>query len=267
MESPDSDVRLALTLADHADDAVLARWRHPGTARRKPDDSVVTEVDTAVERIVRAALTAARPGDAVLGEEGGWSGPRQADRTWYVDPLDGTANYLAASRDFGTLIALGGRTGELRLGVVSLPAHRLRWWGRCGAGAHHRDARGRITRIRPRAPRTLRASRLIVRMPGSWQRRGYAGGLGELTRRVLQVQVRHDAAGPCHVADGTADIAVTCGGAVWDLAAPMAVALAAGAAAGDFQGQPHPDRHTLAVASHPDLLAAVRDVLHHPGER
>lgn len=54
---------------------------------------VVTAADRASERLIRERIAAARPQDAVLGEEGettsGTSG-----LTWVVDPIDGTVNYL-----------------------------------------------------------------------------------------------------------------------------------------------------------------------------
>jgi fructose-1,6-bisphosphatase/inositol monophosphatase family enzyme len=56
----------------------------------------VTETDLAVERHVRAAVLERFPGHRVVGEEFGVSGADDAAATWYVDPVDGTTNFVHA---------------------------------------------------------------------------------------------------------------------------------------------------------------------------
>ncbi|HET8607584.1 MAG TPA: inositol monophosphatase family protein [Gaiellaceae bacterium] len=56
----------------------------------------VTETDLAVERHVRAAVLERFPGHRVVGEEYGESGAERAAATWYVDPVDGTTNFVHA---------------------------------------------------------------------------------------------------------------------------------------------------------------------------
>jgi fructose-1,6-bisphosphatase/inositol monophosphatase family enzyme len=60
------------------------------TTTMKGRHDVVTEMDAALERHIRAAILRAFPGDAVIGEE---EGGAASDRLWIVDPIDGTANY------------------------------------------------------------------------------------------------------------------------------------------------------------------------------
>ncbi|TCQ10506.1 myo-inositol-1(or 4)-monophosphatase [Rhizobium sp. PP-F2F-G36] len=80
----------------------------------------VTEADTSVERLVRARLAEAFPGEAVVGEEMGGSG---GDAYWIIDPIDGTANFLRGSPLWG--ISLGHVThGRPDLGVVAMPVFR-----------------------------------------------------------------------------------------------------------------------------------------------
>ena len=104
-----------------ADDLALAT--EPGRCRRpdhhggfrsaelqvmtKPDRTPVTEADQAVERMIRERL-AARPADTVLGEEFGATGGLQG-RSWIIDPIDGTANYLR-----GTHLGHADRAGDRR---------------------------------------------------------------------------------------------------------------------------------------------------------
>jgi myo-inositol-1(or 4)-monophosphatase len=67
---------------------------------------VVTQMDTAAERLISATIRSARPDDAVLGEEGqdaGASGGRRV--RWIVDPIDGTVNYLYGLPQWAVSIA------------------------------------------------------------------------------------------------------------------------------------------------------------------
>ncbi|UCE58197.1 MAG: inositol monophosphatase [Phycisphaerales bacterium] len=92
---------------------------------RKPDDSIVTEADRAIQRLIFQAVNEAYPDHAVLGEEisgdsdcQGDPIPGQTEFCWVVDPLDGTRNYAAGFGVFGTSIAVL-RWGRPVVGVVS----------------------------------------------------------------------------------------------------------------------------------------------------
>jgi myo-inositol-1(or 4)-monophosphatase len=62
------------------------------SSKSTPTD-LVSEADLATERLIRARLEAARPDDAILGEEGD-DRPGTSGLRWVVDPLDGTVNFL-----------------------------------------------------------------------------------------------------------------------------------------------------------------------------
>lgn len=85
----------------------------------------VSEADVAAERAIREVLQARRPGDAILGEEGGESlgahtpGGSPALR-WIVDPLDGTVNYLYGIGHWCVSVAVHDEDGALA-GVVFDP--------------------------------------------------------------------------------------------------------------------------------------------------
>lgn len=66
----------------------------------------VTEADRAIEELLRAGITAMLPGDGVVGEENGRSGPAEAARTWYLDPIDGTKAFLTGMTGWGTLVGV-----------------------------------------------------------------------------------------------------------------------------------------------------------------
>ncbi|MGQ9654922.1 MAG: inositol monophosphatase family protein [Thermodesulfobacteriota bacterium] len=63
------------------------------TQRLKADGTSVTEMDKELESRLRSFLHCDFADCRVLGEEGGFTGPEGAGRTWVIDPIDGTTNY------------------------------------------------------------------------------------------------------------------------------------------------------------------------------
>lgn len=86
-------------------------------AKSTPTD-LASEADLAAERAIRTLLGRMRPGDAILGEEGGASG--EGELRWVVDPLDGTINFLFGIPAFAVSVACEDASGALA-GVVLDP--------------------------------------------------------------------------------------------------------------------------------------------------
>ncbi|TYB46663.1 inositol monophosphatase family protein [Actinomadura chibensis] len=80
----------------------------------------VTEHDRAAEETIRAVLAEHTPGSVVVGEEGGARGGAGSDVRWYVDPIDGTANFAVGLPFFCVSVAAVA-DGELVAGVVYDP--------------------------------------------------------------------------------------------------------------------------------------------------
>ena len=129
------DLELAHQLADAADKQSMARYRASDLrVETKPDLTPVTEADQAVEQLIRAMLSDARPNDVVVGEEFGGDAALTPVRRWIIDPIDGTKNYVRGVPVWATLIALAAESG-IAVGLVSAPALGRRWWAtRGGAG-------------------------------------------------------------------------------------------------------------------------------------
>ena len=85
------------------------------------------QADRASHELIMAESTAARPGDAILSEEGKDDDRRlSADRVWIVDPLDGTWEYGQGRNDFAVHIALWEpASATLSATVVDLPGQGL----------------------------------------------------------------------------------------------------------------------------------------------
>lgn len=122
---------VAAILRTAATEAIVPRFRALGEhqiAEKSPGE-IVTVVDTEVERIVAPQLTALLAGSRVVGEEAAAARPGLLDGldqgdVWLLDPLDGTANFVAGNPDFAVMAALL-RDGET---VASWILHPVGGW-------------------------------------------------------------------------------------------------------------------------------------------
>lgn len=218
-----SDLEIALALADAADPVTLSRYRASDLAiETKPDLTPVTESDRGVERLARAMLRASRPGDAILGEEFG--GVVEGGRTWIIDPIDGTKNYVRGVPVWATLIALV-EDGRPLVGVVSAPALGRRWWAASGEGAWTTG---------PESPeaRTLTCSRVADLADASLSVSDHVGWPGDSFARLQGAVWRSRGYGDfwSHmlVAEGAIDVAAEPELSPWDVAALLPIVTEAG---------------------------------------
>ena len=98
------------------------------THHKSSVSDVVSDADHAAEELVVAALRAARPADGLVGEEGA-NQPAAGGRTWYIDPVDGTYNFLSGLPYWCSALALAAGDGEPLLGAVYHPAADELWLG------------------------------------------------------------------------------------------------------------------------------------------
>jgi myo-inositol-1(or 4)-monophosphatase len=90
-----------------------------GIASKSTRTDLVSDADRDADALVVARIRAAFPDDAIVSEEGGTVAGRSG-RTWYVDPLDGTVNYLYGLPHWSVSIACADADGALA-GVVFDP--------------------------------------------------------------------------------------------------------------------------------------------------
>ncbi|HKD04894.1 MAG TPA: inositol monophosphatase family protein [Bryobacteraceae bacterium] len=95
---------------------------------------VVTEADRSCEKLIVERLSRNFPNHSIIGEEGA-SVRGSSDYCWYIDPLDGTANFVHKFPFFAVSIALV-KAGEPVLGVISDPVRNECFSARKGDGAH-----------------------------------------------------------------------------------------------------------------------------------
>ncbi len=238
------DLDLALRLADAADAISLPRFRSGLAVETKADLTPVTEADRAVEAELRRLLADERPDDAVLGEEEGAAGA--GSRRWILDPVDGTRNYARGIPVWATLVALEV-DGQVRLGVVSAPALRGRWWAERGAGAYANGERIQVSAV-DRVEDAVLSFSIENPVPPIARQAWHARGLGDFWAHML-------------VAEGAVDGAVDAVGvSEWDLAAVQVIVEEAGGRFSDAAGAPRIDSGTAVPSNglrHEELLAAV----------
>jgi myo-inositol-1(or 4)-monophosphatase len=135
--------------AARAGGAVLLRnWRalpHESVAEKQKND-FVTSADRESEAAIIERIRERFPEDAFLGEEGGASGGRNAKRTWIIDPLDGTSNFVSGFPFWSVSIAAREGT-EVVAGVVWDPLRQELYSAERGAGAFRNDDPVRVNRL------------------------------------------------------------------------------------------------------------------------
>ncbi|MHA3979143.1 inositol monophosphatase family protein [Halovulum sp. GXIMD14794] len=110
---------LATDIAREAGSLARQMRRDPGlTVDMKGHQDFVTAADRAVEDLVRKRIAEAFPEDGILGEEGGFDGPRE--RLWIIDPIDGTTNFMRGMPEWAVSIGWADET-EVRMGVIFAP--------------------------------------------------------------------------------------------------------------------------------------------------
>jgi myo-inositol-1(or 4)-monophosphatase len=120
------DIELAATLAREAG-LLAAAMRRAGlaTERKTSPSDVVSAADRAAEELIVARLRDARPNDGLVGEEGTNS---PGTRTWFIDPVDGTYNFLSGLPYWCSALALADAAGPV-LGAVYHPESDELWLG------------------------------------------------------------------------------------------------------------------------------------------
>ena len=198
----------------------VARGFH---ARLKADASFVTDVDLAVERALRVAITRSFPDHGILGEE--FPPTRDsAPLQWILDPIDGTTSLTHGIPFYGTIIALH-HEGTPLVGVIDLPAIGRRYSAAVGLGSWCDGRRLRIRDV------TARATPKEVVSAGDRDRfvqcrAGHA--FDRLMRQHPTVRGYVDCIAHCFAAEGLVGAVVDYGVKLWDIAATQVLIEEAG---------------------------------------
>ena len=286
MSAPDAGELLALAAKTAA---AAARLLADEGAQARPEvvetKSSLTDVVTAMDRRAEALITeqirAARPGDAILGEEGGEThgapasgqpdgGAPAAEVRWIVDPLDGTVNYLYGLSDWAVSIA-AEVAGTIVAGVVAVPLHGETFlaargqgaWRRTDSGLHSAVGSGAVEGTSLRCNRGVPLSQALVGtgfgyLPG--RRRVQGEVVSALLPQIRDIRRGGSASVDlCMVAAGRLDAFYERGLNYWDYAAGALIAAEAGARVTGLAGRP--PSSSMTVAAGPGLYEALTGAL------
>ncbi|MBF9130458.1 inositol monophosphatase [Plantactinospora sp. S1510] len=230
-----------------------------GVSTKSTATDVVTAADRAVEREAVATLRAARPGDAVLGEEYGGAdgtGPDGAAGVrWILDPIDGTVNYLYGLPHYAVSLA-AEVDGEVVAGVVRNAVTGDEWTAIRGGGAHRAGER-----LRSSTETDLGKALVATGFGYDPARRAHQAGV--LTGLIPYVRdIRRFGVASidlCLAAEGSVDVYYEKGLNLWDHAAGALIAIESGLLVDGLAGAgPGPD---LVIAAPPALFGPLHDHL------
>jgi myo-inositol-1(or 4)-monophosphatase len=242
---------------------LAARRRREGVevaATKSSIVDIVTAADREVEQLVRDRIAAARPRDAILGEEGG-AATGSSGITWVVDPIDGTVNYLYGIPHYAVSIAVVEGDPDPAdwtplAGAVLNPATGELFTASRGGGAFLDGTRIRVADAVPLG--------LALVATGFAYDAALRGRQGEVVARLLP-QVRDIR----RQGSAALDLAGVAAGRLnafyertlnpWDHGAGELIAREAGAVVKGL-GVERPSRELL-IAGHPDVVGPLEELL------
>jgi myo-inositol-1(or 4)-monophosphatase len=135
------DLEFLTTALHEAGRVALSFHGHNPEHWVKPDGSIVTAGDLAVNESLLGALKAARPDDAILSEETPDNAARiSSKRLWIIDPIDGTRNYFNGGTDWCIGVALI-EDGQPKVSALYQPTEDRMYTAIRGQGAYRNNRR------------------------------------------------------------------------------------------------------------------------------
>ena len=206
-------------------------------ASKSTATDLVTQVDRRTERWLIDELARRRPGDAVLGEEGGGHRGTTAVR-WVLDPIDGTVNFVLGLPQYAVSVA-AEVDGQVVAGAVCNPVSGETFHAHLGGGAKLSTAGGQVAL---HGPRDVPLSRAVIGTGFAYDAQVRARQI-EVVRPLLPrvADIRRLGAASldlCFVAAGRLDAYFEAGLSPWDHAAGGLVAAEAGCVVSGLGGRP-----------------------------
>lgn len=218
----------AETLADQCRSMLLEASQRMPSVEIKHDASYVTSTDKAVEAALRETILKTYPDHGILGEEFENTNI-DAEFVWVLDPIDGTAPFVAGIPVYGSLIALAWK-GAPFIGVIEHPLTSDRWTGVAGKFANFNGAPARVRSCASIETAYTTCSNRDFMSPQDQDR------FDRVRKRAQYVQY----GGSCYsygvLASGRTDLAIDGGLDAFDIYAPAAVITGAGGFVTDWTG-------------------------------
>lgn len=218
-----------LTAAVQASRLILEVYASDFNVEYKAPSDPVTRADRLANEAICNHLQQAFPGVPIVAEESDpdtYANFRNSERILFVDPLDGTREFVAKNGEFVVMIGLV-EGDQAKHGVVLAPTRDMAWLGSVGTGAYAVDGNGVRHSVSPRHTAALAGARVVT------SRSQRAANLESLLQAAQVGEISPlGSAGlkAACVAAGEADAYAALGpaGRRWDVCAPDAVVHAAG---------------------------------------
>ncbi|VAW14661.1 Histidinol-phosphatase [alternative form] [hydrothermal vent metagenome] len=216
-------------LADTSREMLLVAANQSLNIDVKADASFVTDTDKAIEKRMREMIIHAFPDHGIMGEEFA-NIDLDAEFVWVLDPIDGTAPFIAGIPVYGTLIGLAWK-GKPFVGVMDHPATLDRWTGVANRFAKRN---GQPAKVKPCAD--LSKAFVTCSSP-DFMSKSELARFNNLRKQVPYVQYGGSCFAYGMLASGRTDIAIDCGYEPFDVFANAAVISGAGGHMSDWNGQ------------------------------
>ncbi|MBN2119859.1 MAG: 3'(2'),5'-bisphosphate nucleotidase CysQ [Candidatus Omnitrophica bacterium] len=201
----------------------------------KKDNTPLTLADKVSQDIIIKGLKKHYPDIPIISEESeqaGFKTRESWDCFWLVDPLDGTKEFIKRNGEFTVNVALIYRNTPF-LGVVSIPALKVIYFGQKEKGSFKKDLRSTEPIF---ANKDFRQAITLVRSRSHASRKeeGAIASLGKIEQVCAGSSLKF-----CYVAEGKADVYLRFSRTMeWDTAAGQCIAENAGGKVFDLQGNP-----------------------------
>ena len=209
----------------------------------KPDKTIVTEADKAIEAFLLEQLSQQYPNDGVLGEEG-TSTRRQAKRQWVLDPVDGTAVFAAGYPSWCISIGML-EDGIPRAGVVFLPVSDDMFAVDLTGPA---TLNGETIQVMPLEPFDNNSGMLCSGDIHSRWEIDFPGKVRALGSLAIHM---------CYVANGSSVASINSFSSLWDVAAALPILERAGGTTTLLDGSPLPFAAALAGSKFPQPIVSA----------
>jgi len=251
-------------VARRAGAGLLETFGQVQQVERKGAVDLVTESDRRSEAFLLAELDRLFPQDGLEAEEGGGR-PGRSGRTWLIDPLDGTTNYVHGYSHFAVSIGCVDGEGPL-LGVVYAPYLDELYLAARGLGARQERPRAGEQRDLPQRTAVPFGEALLA-TGFSYTRDERIDRVCELVRRCLRLgchgvrRAGSAAIDLAHVGAGKLDGFFELSLRPWDVAAGIVICRESGCRVTDWQGTALPVPHAAITAAVPGLDLALLELL------
>jgi myo-inositol-1(or 4)-monophosphatase len=228
--------------------------------KKKGAIDLVTEADMKAEKSILEAIGSHFPDDNILSEESGRNG-KASDRTWMVDPLDGTTNFVHGFPFFAVSIALEIK-GKIVLGIVYNPFMDEYFEAARGGGAYLNNRTIKVSKVNK-----LEEALLGTGFP-YYVHESPQMAMENFRRMLVAAQgLRRPGAAAidlCYLAAGRLDGFWEEGLKPWDTAAGVVIAEEAGGRVSTYDGRPYSPYEKTILAANPHLHGAMLKVLNKP---